>query len=152
MSLHNQFLQYYGQSGRGIAHYSGHEYQRGHGFLGRVIKGGIVPVISKILPYLKSGAESAIPFIAPHAYEAFDNVTSSLAKGQPLKEALQSATQNTIDKIKGSIGQIGGRVRAVKRKVITKRRKRSTQRLTPLKSPRKKKTRVSSEASLNTLF
>lgn len=48
------FNEYYlNQAGSGIATYSGYRYQKGHGFFGRMIKGSILPLIKKVLPYLK---------------------------------------------------------------------------------------------------
>lgn len=50
------------QSGDGVGPiYAGYRWQgqRGAGWFGRVIKGGIVPLLSKILPYLGSKAVEA---------------------------------------------------------------------------------------------
>lgn len=60
----NDYTSYYrNQTGQGVGSvYSGYGYQpqKGSGWFGQLLKGGIMPILSRILPYIGTKAADAV--------------------------------------------------------------------------------------------
>lgn len=113
--MDKDFLQYYVQQGRGMQVYAGHEYQSGGGFFGRLIKGGIMPLVRKVLPFLKETAlDTAGDFV--------DNMKRGDSFSSAVKKSAKKATKRAIDSIDPLQQQGSGRKRP---RVQSNKRKRS---------------------------
>lgn len=95
------FDQYYlNQAGTGIAIYSGSKYQKGHGFFGRMIKGSIMPLIKKILPYLKdqlfdTGREFGNAVMTSNSFKEAAKKTAKKKLGDFATDALEKVKTMT---------------------------------------------------------
>lgn len=126
------------QAGSGIAGFQGIRYQKGNGFMGRVISGAIMPILRKVLPYLGKTALSAGANIMQD-YEEGTPLTESATRR--LKETKAEITRKTKQKFKELTGgrrPINKRhtaQRTIRCAARTRARKRtlSTTRKTPVK-------------------
>ena len=96
------------QAGSGIAYYSGNQFQKGSGFLGRFFKGTIFPLIKRALPYITGVALDSAGDIAKRVREG---------------ESLKSAARTTLKRTAGAIAEDSAR--SFKRKMTGGRRKAS---------------------------
>ena len=100
------------QAGSGVATYGGFRYHqpiRGSGFFGRLIKGGLMPIIRSIMPYLGGKAASAVSDFA-----------SNLKEGQSFKTAakrtLKRGVAGMAKDLSDRLGQDGNGVRRRRKK------------------------------------
>ena len=78
------------QAGTGIATYGGFRYHRpvtmrGNGFFGRLIKGGLLPLIRSVMPYLGGKAVDAVGNFADH-----------IKQGKSFKSAAKSTVKKGV--------------------------------------------------------
>ena len=101
---------YLAQTCRGVATYGGYRYMKGKGFFGRLLTSGIMPLVSKILPFLKDAADSAVTSFA-----------RDIADGRNLKEAgkrtLKRSAANVLDKVSSKLKQEGQGISEEKEKL-----------------------------------
>src|SRR6266436_6273263 len=98
------------QAGNGITGYSGLRYQRGNGFFGRFISGGVLPFLKSVLPYIGKNV------VATGANIAEDMLTGESFKTSAKKQVATTArgmAKDAIVKIKAKVNQSG---RGIKRK------------------------------------
>lgn len=77
------------QAGSGLSPYSGQvRFQKGHGFFGRILKGGIIPLLKKVLPYL-----------GKQALAAGTDLVSELNSGTSLKDSTRKAMKRRMGDI-----------------------------------------------------
>lgn len=93
---------YLNQAGTGIATYSGFRFQKGHGFFGRMIKGSILPLIKKVLPYLKdqlfdTGREFGNNIMTSNNFKEAAKKTAKRKIGDLATVALQKVKSMTQD-------------------------------------------------------
>lgn len=157
MNFHDYYVN---QAGTGIATYSGFRYQKGHGFFGRMIKGSILPLIKKVLPYLKdqlidTGKEFGRNIMTSDDFKTAAKKTAKRKIGDIASDALERVKTMTQEGSgfntcglpikrgkrmkKMRIGVSKKRVGRVKRRSPGKqrRKRRKTPRKTPKKGPRK---------------
>lgn len=93
---HNYNEYYANQGGEGIgAFYSGYAYpQRGGGFFGRILKGGILPLLQRILPYL---GEKAV--------DAYQGMVSDYRQGKTIKEVGKRGIRRTAATVARDIAE-----------------------------------------------
>lgn len=97
------FKEYYAnQAGSGIATYSGFRYQKGHGFFGRMIKGSILPLIKKVLPFLKdqlldTGVNFSSNLMESGSFKDAAKKTAKKKLGQLAKEGLSKVEKYAQD-------------------------------------------------------
>ena len=90
------------QAGNGISTYGGYRYSqpvniKGGGFFGRLISGGLMPILRKIIPYAGKRALSTVT-----------DVVSSMNKGKSIKGALKSSLKRTASTVmKDAIEKMG---------------------------------------------
>lgn len=112
---------YVNQAGSGLGGFSGHRYQKGDGFFGRLIAGTVLPLIKK-----------ALPFLGKAALNTGVDIVRDVAEGQKFKESLKKRVRKTgeditdkaIMKVKRLTG--GGRGRKSKSRKINNPPKRRT--------------------------
>ena len=134
------------QAGSGIGGFSGVRYQRGHGFFGRLISGGIGPILKKIFPYVKN-----------LAMDTGLNIAEDVLDGNNLKEsAKRRFKESGINMVKDGITQVkkmkgSGYKRRKKRSAPIKRTKRKFKRKGKRKTRRKYKRRTRKLKAINFL-
>lgn len=79
---------YINQAGSGLGGFSGHRYQKGDGFFGRLIAGTVLPLIKK-----------ALPFLGKAALNTGVDIVRDVAEGQQFKESLKRRIRKTGDNI-----------------------------------------------------
>ena len=103
------------QAGSGVATYGGFRYHkpvmRGNGFFGRMIKGGLMPIIRSVMPYLGGKAKSAVSDFA-------EDIKQGKSFGSAAKRTLRKGVSSMASDLASTLGQDGGGVR--------RRRKRKT--------------------------
>jgi len=75
---------YVRQAGSGIAGYGGVRYQKGNGFFGRLISGGLLPIIKSFLPYF-----------GKKVLTAGTNIAEDMLDGKNFKSSVKSNLNNT---------------------------------------------------------
>src|SRR5258706_7950501 len=101
---------YFKQAGNGITGYSGLRYQRGNGFFGRFISGGVLPFLKSVLPYIGKNVFATGANIAEDMING-ENFKSSAKK--QLKSTARGMAKDAISKVKSELSQAG---RGIKRK------------------------------------
>lgn len=141
------FNDYYAnQAGTGIATYSGFRYQKGHGFFGRMIKGSILPLIKKVLPYLKdqlldTGKEFGRNIMTSDDFKTAAKKTAKRKLGDVATDALLKVKSMTQDGSGFNTCGLPVRKRAKRKLGKTKATKRLTKR-GPKKQSRKLKRKI----------
>lgn len=87
--MHNYYSE---QAGSGLGGYSGVRYQKGHGWFGRIIKGGFVPVLKRILPYL-----------GKRALETGVGVAGDMMEGEDFKSSAKKRFKATGQRIEDDV-------------------------------------------------
>lgn len=77
------------QAGSGISGFQGIRYQRGNGFMGRMISGTVMPILKKILP-----------FLGRTALNAGSNIMQDIENGENIGESAKKRFKETKDIIK----------------------------------------------------
>lgn len=129
---------YKSQSGDGVGQvYTGYQFQgqRGGGWFGRIIKGGIMPVLSKILPYLGSKAVDAYKEMVQDFQSGKD--LKEIGKRQ-LKRSAASVARDVAEKLSKQTGSGIRRKRKRSVSINTFRRKKRT--VSPVTTPKRRKT------------
>ena len=148
------------QSGGGIVGFQGIRYHgpvsmKGYGFFGRVIKGGIVPLLAQVGKYLGSKAKQVMPLIA-----------ADIAAGQSFKTMVKRAGKRTAKHMLYDAGNAvdikeGEGIARPKRskrqtpniiKVTAKKGIKDTKRKIKKKKSKSKKTSRRQKVALKTLF
>lgn len=126
------------QAGSGLGGYSGVRYQKGHGWFGRIISGGIVPILRRVLPYLGKRALETGVGVATDIMDG-ENFKSSAKKR--FKSIGKRVEEDTISKVKQMTG--GG--------YRKKRRKKASRIMNfGLKMNKRRMSRVKSKQKLKT--
>lgn len=137
--MHNYYTE---QAGSGLGGYSGIRYQKGHGWFGRIIKGGIVPILKRVLPYLGKRALETGVGVAQDVMDG-ENFKSSAKKR--FKATGQRIEDDVITKARNMSGsglrRKRKRLKSVtylnkRRKPSSKKKQKSSKRK-PLKTKRK---------------
>jgi hypothetical protein len=81
---------YTSQAGSGIGGYAGHRYQRGAGFFGRILTGGILPLIKKVLPYL-----------GRKAMDTGLEIADDLMEGKDIKDTMKTRLASSAKMVAG---------------------------------------------------
>lgn len=135
---------YIDQVGHGMALYAGHRYMRGSGFFGRLLKSGLVPLVSRIIPYLKSAALPAV-----------SSFTRDIADGMSVKEAgkrtLKRSAAHVLDEVSEKLKQDGGGIITGK-KIKGRRPFRDPKPLFPVNSEPKPETKPKSKLKVKRQF
>ena len=77
---------YIEQAGSGISSYTGNvRFQKGHGFFGRILSGGIIPLLKQVLP-----------FLGKQALAAGTDIVGGLNSGSSFKEATKTAMKRRV--------------------------------------------------------
>lgn len=125
---------YLAQAGSGLGGFSGHRYQKGDGFFGRLIAGTVLPLIKK-----------ALPFLGKAALNTGVDIVRDVAEGQKFKESLKKRVRKAGDHISEramkKVKEITGGSRGVKgKKQITKtKEKKAASKSTKKSVPKSKK-------------
>jgi hypothetical protein len=98
---------YLNQAGSGIAGYSGVRYQRGNGFFGRLIRGGILPLIKQVLPYF---GRNVVATGANIMQDVLDGKEIKASTKRNLSLTARRALQDGVNKTR-EYAQKGGGVR-----------------------------------------
>lgn len=99
------------QAGSGLGGYAGIRYQKGHGWFGRMIKGGLVPILRRVLPYLgKRALETGVGV----AQDMMEGEQFKAAAKKRFKSVGQRLEEDAITKVKQLTG--GGLRRRKKKK------------------------------------
>lgn len=79
---------YLSQAGHGLPYFEGVKYQRGNGFFGRLLKGGIIPILK---------------YFGTKLFDGGMNIAKDVAHGESIKGAAKKTIQNTVGDIAGDI-------------------------------------------------
>lgn len=109
---------YLTQAGSGIAGYSGIRYQKGNGFFGRLVSGGILPLLR---------------YLGKKALHTGVNVADDVLQGDDFKQSLKKQLQSTsrvvakdaIEKVRG-IAQEGSGMKRKKRQSVASAKKQKS--------------------------
>lgn len=115
---------YLSQAGSGISGFSGIRYQRGSGFFGRLISGGILPIIKKVLPYL-----------GKKAMDVGLDIADDVMGGENFKESAQKRLKGSA---KGVAADAIAKMKQMRGSGIRRRKRRRGAKVKPQK---KRKTR-----------
>lgn len=108
------------QAGSGLATYGGFRYHRpvsmkGNGFFGRMIKGGLLPIIRSVMPYLGQKAANAVSDFS-------DNIKQGKSFGSAAKGSLRKGIAGMARDLSSKLDpQEGEGVRRRRRKRVTKK-------------------------------
>lgn len=101
------------QAGSGVSTYGGFRYHRpvmkGNGFFGRMIKGGLLPIIKSVMPYLGSKAAVAVSDFA-------DNIKQGRSIGSSAKRSLKKGVASMARDLSLKFEQDGNGVRRRKKR------------------------------------
>jgi hypothetical protein len=93
---------YMNQAGNGLPYFQGVRYQKGHGFFGRLFKGGIVPILKYFGSKLLDGGIE---------------MTKDIAGGESIKGAARKQIQNKVGEVAGDLFEkFAQRGKGIKRK------------------------------------
>lgn len=125
------------QAGSGIAGFQGVRYQRGSGFMGRMITGTVMPILKKILPFLGRTALKAGTDILQD-FENGDKFSDSAKRR--LKETKESIKMKAVDKFKELTGSSRRKTKPkTKRSNKRQKLKKSSKKITKRKQKSKQK-------------
>lgn len=107
------------QAGSGLAGFQGVRYQKGNGFMGRLVTGTVMPILKKVLP-----------FLGKTVLNAGSNIIQDFENGGNLKESASKRFNETktllksksLQKLKELTGGGRKKTRTNKRKNIKKRK------------------------------
>lgn len=133
---------YLNQAGSGISGFQGIRYQKGNGFMGRVISGALMPILRKVLPYLGKTALSA----GANIMQDYENGASfSESAKNRLKQTKAEIRRKSLEKFKELTG---GRRAKNKRTTCASSKKKSNgkkSKQTKSKAKKGKKTKAKSK-------
>jgi hypothetical protein len=111
--MNDYFVQ---QAGSGLSGFEGVRFQKGHGFFGRLVSGGIMPLLKKVLPYLGRQTLDAASDFANEIKSGTDFVSAAKKVG---KRKLSQIAEDALVQVK-NFGQSGnGKKRKKKKAKIT---------------------------------
>lgn len=128
---------YVQQAGSGIGGFGGVRYQKGNGFFGRIISGGILPLLQKVMPLLK---EKVFPYVKSKVVNTGKDIMSDIKdsiKGN-LKKTATEVASDALEKIKGKMSGEGIKRRKRRRKISSTNTRKKIKALNLLKRPVKK--------------
>lgn len=133
------------QQGSGMTPYAGIRFQKGHGFFGRLLKGSVLPLLKRVLPYLgKKALDTGV------------GILGDVYNRKPVRESIRNRAKQTASQIaedalvrvRGMQGEGIKRRRARRRKTkgivppLPKRKRRRRTKRTSTKISRKKGRKV----------
>lgn len=125
---------YKDQAGSGLGGYSGARYQKGHGWFGRIVSGGLVPILRRVLPYLGKRALETGVGLANDVMEGENFKSSARKRFKAAGKRLEGDALARVRQMTG--GGVRRRKKARKTKISHKKNKRSK-----AKAPKRKRRR-----------